>query len=427
MLIISLKPINEATIKTDKVIKARLEGDLSVHTSHSDICYLDEVKKLDTNIITSYSYEDLAKLGEILSKVQNLIEFYQTRDDTIFCKYLRDKSFIKESLTSEDISNIVSGRHISSKQYRARVYAFLFELTEDDCLTIIKDYNNNNLKKKENPTTLSKIGINNLAELIFSGLNPDEIKILYNLSNEECERFKKTMYVEKEDFYKLIPFNYNEWYKNFVENAAEVNAAIQAKINGTSSNINFIFPDMDYLSAQDALVKETDMNLNGRMAAEITTKILLYKTLLNNISDNKIVETIKNIISKNHTWTDDELKLINESGQTKEEYIKTLKSAIRKGNEDEFKLLKSQIVAKICDINSNSVSFINDLFINNIPLEKCEGYDESAAHKEFKEILYILGLMRTNVKTECIEHIAILDQETSSVIQKLYRSRIASK
>lgn len=411
MKALKINTIKQEEIRTTKIIQSRMKGnyDLNTITVNQTNNLLNKICNED---IYTLKEDELKEIGSYIAKIQHLLMLLETNDVKIFTKILENVTQFKKKYSKNDIVKFISKEKYNTKEVfnlRIKTYAYLLELNINTCHFII-----NKLTSKEF-TKFDKLKLTNLIECIWSGLSPDEIKIIFNLSDLEYKLLLSSLYKEKELLFNELGDEYKEWHDCFISCSEAITKILNSRLQGIFDvNTNNTELDINKLTnLYNIKNKESSV-----LAAEASVKIMFYKKLYASMSLDNLKLQIEEMVKKDHKWTKEQLAEIKKHGKTKTEYIKELKNILSDETNNSLIDMKSQMIASICQLNKNSYNTINDIYIN--------GNDKNL-NISFENICNIISLMRSDIKTECIQYMFMLDNSTTECFNKLFKNRIAEK
>lgn len=408
MKALNIKPIKNSEILTARLINERKKGNFDVHTTHINQTNTLLEKLVDDDIY-NLTPDELQEIGEYIEKIKELVYLITSNDSVLFLFLAENISSFKKKYTRDQIAELVSKKNYNSKEtynLRIKAYAHLLEININTCHFVLNKFKSNEI------SLYNKIKLNNLIEAIWSGLAPEELKIMFGMSQKESGLLFNSLYVEKEDMFNKLGDKFKKWQTTFVETSASINEILNKRLNEALS-AQTDNPNLDYTKI--AKLYDLDDVNSAKLAAEVSVKILFYLKLYPTMKVDNLRASLEELVKKDHEWSKSQLDEIKRLGKTKAEYVKDLKEVLLDKTGESLNEVKSQTIAAICELNENSYRLINEMFV--------DGFAKDLT-LSFEDITNIITLMRTTIKSECIQHIFKLDNETIKNFNKLFKSRI---
>ena len=411
MKVLNIKNIKNAELLTARLLNERIKGNFDVHTKHTNQTNKILLKLQETDIHT-LTKEDQEEIGEFINKVQELVNLIDSNDITHFTKILETDPILKKKYSKEEILNIISRENYNSREtynLRMKAYSHALELNINTCHSIINQYKSNNIGSYNN------IKLYNLIESIYNGLSPEEIRIIFGLSDKETSLLTKTLYKERDELFSSLGNKYSDWQNVFEKHSQKVlellNKRLQGEITSTlDSNLNYKSNGGKMFDMENV---ESAIN-----AAEVSVRILFFLKLYPSMSLKTLKTQLEELVSKEHEWSKTQLQEIKALGKTKAQYVKEIKEILKDKTEESLLQMKSKTIAAICQLDDETADIVTNMFVMMEPQE---------VSLSFEDITNIIILMRTNIKTECIQYMYMLDDDTIQLIKKLFKIRIEEK
>lgn len=414
-IILNIKEIRNSEIHTDRIITARETGDIRriiTDSKSGDFSrwFINNNQIFDISVLKNKSVlemttKELSEMGEFISKAQELIALMSGKDkDYALLKQIAeipDKPFarpIRAALNSGD-----SGRIKSMENKIIEAYAFLLGLNVHTAHQVLTNY------RKKCSTVFNRIKLFNFTTIVFSGMTPDEIQILFGLSDSEKTKLITLLYTELADVIKTNQ-SFSEWRNVFAEKSSEILEILNERIAG-NMNRSTPHPSQDYMMDTVAFdLYDTDTAMTW---AEMSVKILFFTEIYKKLSVSYIRDMMQRVLESEPGPAEE--AFVEEMFLSEDEFREEIRDNLQKNNMAFFSQIQDRLLSSICQINEKTSRFIKDYFIGG--KEYVKGFT-------LDEIAYICLFMRTDVETECIRHIFGLDTETTRYFIRLFKNRI---
>lgn len=413
MKALKINHIKNAELLTARLLTEREKGLYDLHTSHINQTnsIVDKIMKQD---IYSFTNEDMKELGEYINKVQTLLQLLDSKDVLVFTKVLETSDKYRKKYNKEKILEIISRQNYNTREIfnlRIKVYSYALELNINTCHYVINKY------LSGETSTYNKIQFNNLIECIWSGLSPEEIKIMFQLSEGETHLLHERLYIEKNAMIQKLGENYGTWKNLYVSTSEEVGAVLNERLVGNFKK-KTKKPATYYENNLFDITSVESAKTSAKLAAELSVKTLFYLTLYPSMSVKTLKEQVEELVKKDHEWSKAQIAEIKRLGKTKKQYILDLKDILADESGEMLMVMKRNTLASICQLDEDYAEMIDDMYVCVNPSE---------LQISFIDICNIITLMRTDIKTECIQYLFALDEETTKNVGKLFKARISEQ
>lgn len=401
------KKIKDSELLTARLLGERLKGNFDVHTKHTNQT-IDSILKLNEVDIISLTNEDLETIGEYINKVQELIMLIETNDVSYFTKILEIVPEFRKKYNKDKVLNMVSKANYNTREtynLRIKAYSKVLELNINTCHNIINKYKSDEISEYNN------LKLHNLLKAIYSGLSPEEIRIIFDLSKKEVLLLQNSLYIDRNKLFEKLGEEYTEWQSVYETHSQEHMNKLNEILRGErilteETKLNY----KEYLGKMfDIKDKQTAIN-----AAELTVKFLFYLQLYPAMSLSALRAQLEEVTNKEHKWSKTQLAEIKALGKTKSQYVKEIKEILKDKTEDSLLQMKGRTIGAICCMDDDTVDTVTNMYV------MLEPNDISIS---FEDITKIFTLMRTNIKTECIQYMYMLDDDTIQLFKQLFKAR----
>lgn len=403
-LILSIKEIRQAEMAADDVISLRETGDFSKEFRKNNQIF--DIVVLKNKSVFKMTTEELSEMGEFISKAQELIALMsgKDRDLSILKRIVRDcdRPFARPLRNALKDSDFNSRKDAENKKIEA--YAFMLGLNVHTAHQVLTNYT------KKCDTVFNRKKLVNFTDIVFAGMTPDEIQIMFGLSSEEKQMLVRFLYTEIEDAIKETP-EFTEWKNAFVERSAEMLDILNKRMAGNTED-HVCYAEQNYIMQVPPFGLSCP-SANGKDLAEISVKILFFTEMYKNFSVDYIKELMKKVVNSESGFA--EQAIIEELLLSEDEFMEEIRENLKKDNTAFFSQVQDRLLAPLCLIDEKTAMFIKKHFI---------GKEDYVKTFTLKDLAYICLFMRTDIATECIRHIFGMDNEVTRSFTRLFKNRI---